>query len=123
MLYSYLTIADFFLHSIMGHGEEVGCIPRFCEELFGRVESCIGDKVSLNSLWPSDAIWREIWVNIGSGNGLLPNGTKPLPEPMLTYNQWDSPGRNFMRDVPTILTKTSLKFPRGQWVKQSLVPL
>ena len=24
--------------------------------------------------------------NIGSGNGLLPDGTKPLPEPMLTYH-------------------------------------
>ena len=23
----------------------------------------------------------QIWVNIGSGNGLLPDGTKPLPEP------------------------------------------
>ena len=22
----------------------------------------------------------EIWVNIGSGNGILPDGTKPLPE-------------------------------------------
>ena len=30
----------------------------------------------------------EIWVNIGSGNGLLPDGTKPLPEPMFTYRQW-----------------------------------
>ena len=41
-----------------------------------------------NSSWPSDAIWRqEIWVNIGSGNGLLPDGTKPLPEPMLSYHQ------------------------------------
>ena len=29
-----------------------------------------------------------IWVNIGSGNGLLPDGTKPLPEPMLTDHQW-----------------------------------
>ena len=28
------------------------------------------------------------WVNIGSGNGLLPDGTKPLPEPMLTYHQY-----------------------------------
>ena len=28
-----------------------------------------------------------ISVNIGSGNGLLPNGTKPLPEPILTYHQ------------------------------------
>ena len=30
---------------------------------------------------------KEIWVNIGSGNGLLPDGTKPLPEQMLTYHQ------------------------------------
>ena len=29
----------------------------------------------------------EIWVNIGSGNGLLPDGTEPLPDPMLTYHQ------------------------------------
>ena len=29
----------------------------------------------------------EIWVNTGSGNGLLPDGTKQLPEPMLTYHQ------------------------------------
>ena len=29
----------------------------------------------------------EIRVNIGSGNGLLPDGTKPLPEPWLTYRQ------------------------------------
>ena len=37
----------------------------------------------VNSLWPSDAL-----VNIGSGNGLLPDGTKPLPEPMLTYRKY-----------------------------------
>ena len=30
---------------------------------------------------------KGIWVNIPSGNGLLPDGTKPLPEPMLTYHQ------------------------------------
>ena len=29
----------------------------------------------------------ENWVNIGSGNGLLSEGTKPLPEPMLTYHE------------------------------------
>ena len=40
-------------------------------------------------LWPSDTItWQGTWVNISSGNGLLPDGTKPLPEPMLTYRQW-----------------------------------
>ena len=44
---------------------------------------------AINSLGPSDAIYMvtKIWVNIGSGNGLVPDGTKPLPEPMLTYHQ------------------------------------
>ena len=31
-----------------------------------------------------------IWINTGSSNGLVPDGTKPLPEPMLTYQQWGS---------------------------------
>ena len=34
------------------------------------------------------AYWRhmvtQIWVNTDSGNGLVPDGTKPLPEQMLT---------------------------------------
>ena len=30
----------------------------------------------------------EIWVNIASGNGLLPDSTKPLPKPMLTDHHW-----------------------------------
>ena len=29
----------------------------------------------------------QIWVNTGSGNGVLPYGTKPLSEPMLTNHQ------------------------------------
>ena len=29
------------------------------------------------------------WVITGSDNGLLPDGTKPLPEPMVTYCQLD----------------------------------
>ena len=35
-----------------------------------------------NSLWFHMAL--KIQVNTGSGNGLLPNGTKPLPKPVLT---------------------------------------
>ena len=31
-----------------------------------------------------------ILVNFGSDNGLVPDGTKPFAEPMLTYLQWDS---------------------------------
>ena len=43
------------------------------------------EPVCVNSMWSSDDIW---WlVNIGSGNGLLPEGTKPLTEPVLTYHQ------------------------------------
>ena len=45
-------------------------------------------RMRVNSLWPCDTIWRQICVNIGSGNGLLPDGTKPLPEPMLTDHHW-----------------------------------
>ena len=29
----------------------------------------------------------EIWVNIGSGNGSLPDSTKPSPEPIMIYHQ------------------------------------
>ena len=29
----------------------------------------------------------KVWVNIRSGNGLVPVGAKPLPELMLTYRQ------------------------------------
>ena len=31
--------------------------------------------------------YDNIWVNIGSGNGLLPDVTKPLSDPMLIYHQ------------------------------------
>ena len=32
----------------------------------------------------------KICVNIGLGNSLLPDGSKPLPETMLSYHQWGS---------------------------------
>ena len=31
------------------------------------------------------AIW--IWVNVDPGNGVLPGGTKPLPEPKMLVKQ------------------------------------
>ena len=50
---------------------------------FANMAAVLSQLQSVNSLRPSDAIW----INIGSGNGLLPDGTKPLPEPMLTLHQ------------------------------------
>ena len=39
--------------------------------------------IYINSLRPSDTIWWQIWVNIGSGNGLVPNGA-------ITWTNFDS---------------------------------
>ena len=40
-----------------------------------------------NSLWPTDAMWSyKPGSKFFSGNGLLPDGTKLLPEPILTYH-------------------------------------
>ena len=68
----------------------------------------------------------KIWVNIGSGKSLLPDTTKPLPEPMLTYHQWYSSEDNFTSNISAInhwnkfendLYKIPFKSPRGQWAK------
>ena len=41
----------------------------------------------VNNLWASDTIW---WHWSGSTFSLLPDGTKPLPEPVLPHHQWGS---------------------------------
>ena len=52
-----------------------------------------GSKLPNNTLELIGPQWRPMvtqnLVNIGSGNGLMPVGTKPLPEPMLTYHHWN----------------------------------
>ena len=45
-----------------------------------------GANLSFNSLDPN--MVAHILVNTGWGNDLLPDGTKPLPQPMLIYHQW-----------------------------------
>ena len=35
-------------------------------------------------MWASETMASYIWINTDSGNGFLPDGTKLLPEPMLT---------------------------------------
>ena len=40
------------------------------------------------------------WIHIVSGDGLLPDGTKPLPESMWTYHQLDKLERPFWEYPP-----------------------
>ena len=42
----------------------------------------------LNNLATAAATATYIWVNIGSGNGLLLDGIKPIPEPIFTPHVW-----------------------------------
>ena len=74
--------------------------------------------------------WHEmvtqIWVNIGSGNCLLPDDTKPLPEPILTYEH--SAESSFVASAQLQFIKWvwwHLKIiclsPRDQWVYSSFV--
>ena len=43
-----------------------------------------------------------IWVNMGSGNGVLPEGAQPLPKPMFIYHHTgvlsQSPDGTFTRN-------------------------
>ena len=50
-----------------------------------------------------------LWINIDSGNGLLPDGTKPLPEPMSTYHQWGSVARTRLRPISQEMLKISIR--------------
>ena len=70
----------------------------------------------------------QILVSIDSGNGLLPDGAKPLPEPMLTYRKYRPVTfiwGNFTRDTPAINHENQLQFayikfisnlPRANWL-------
>ena len=50
--------------------------------------------------------------NIGSGYGLLPDGTKPLPKPIIPYHQWSiwySPEGNYTKNPQDINHDNKLK--------------
>ena len=68
------------------------------------------------------------YVNIGSDNGLLPDGTKPLPDPMLTIHQlglvafmflWNAQDIYPWYEFENYLFEITAVSPRGQWVNQS----
>ena len=66
----------------------------FRNEIYGRHSSIWYCRIQLcrseNQVMTYGNIDSWHRVNFGSSNGLLPNGTKPVPEPMLTSYQWDS---------------------------------
>ena len=67
-------------------------------------------EIIVNSLWPSDTIWRQrSWSTLAQGNGLLPDGTKPLPEPMLTYHQLGRVAFTWVQFYKRCLSHQSLK--------------
>ena len=69
-----------------------------------------------------------ILVNVGSGNGLLPDSTKPLPGPVLNTiikAQWNSPESHFTASAQDIFLQNYFEnynlriiatSPRGHWV-------
>ena len=61
----------------------------------------------IDSLWHSDTMATQNWINTGSGNGWLPDGTKPLPEPMLTRDFSHPSQRNFIENMQDMMTKIS----------------
>ena len=54
------------------------------------------------ALWCHMVPWK--WLNLAPGNGLVPDGTKPSPEPMLTYH--------FVRTSDTFLREIALEIPQ-----------
>ena len=93
-----------------------------CFILTGVTESSQSNKPSaqpVNSLLPSEAIWD---INLGqdwlSGNVLLPNGTKPLPGPILTYHDDVIKWKHFPRYLPFVqgIHRSPVNSPhKGQW--------
>ena len=63
------------------------CVSNGATKIFFKV-IFVNDGRVMNLLWncPQVIVTGPHWwkVNIGSGNGLVPSGNKPLPEPMLT---------------------------------------
>ena len=53
-----------------------------------------------------------ILVNIGPGNGLVPYGTKQLPQPILNYHQWDTSNTSqliFCENILDVIPKNAYR--------------
>ena len=65
---------------------------------------------------PQNLINKNLSIKIGSGNGLVPSGTKPLPEPMLT-KFYDTLWRH--QGPMSSITEKQLKFNNSEKLKFS----
>ena len=104
--------------------------PLFHRMTISSAATNIRDSSHFNSLWPSDAIWRQ-----RSGSTLAQVMACCLIAPSHYLNQcwliinevqWHSYQGNYTRDASTInhknlfenyMSKMSFKIPRGQWIK------
>ena len=70
------------------HNWLIGPWGIFLQSRLSKFQTHLSDKYIKNFLWNCYQVnvTTPHWslVNIGSGNGLVPSGNKPLPEPMLT---------------------------------------
>ena len=101
----------------MNHGIQVAQIFWMKKDI---VNYC--DRRRLMTIW--------LWVNIVSGHGMLPDGTRPLSEPKLINHlwglQWHSPGIRLTKAAQDVGLRFGFRiywfditetFPRGQRVK------
>ena len=70
------------------------CIWKCCLQMSAIFETSICPLTYCDLVMPYAP---QIWVKIGLGNGLLPDGTKPLPKPILTNHQIHT--RSISQDV------------------------
>ena len=72
-----MTNSDIFIRDL---------IVKYFTSFFGKLFCATTEmNQTFNSLVPDNVIWHQrTWVKIGSGNSLLPDGTKPLSEPVFS---------------------------------------
>ena len=77
---------------------------------------------------PYDDSQTQISTNIGSGNGMLPDSTKPFPEPMLIIREVlsHSPVGSLQEmshisilDMSSKITSSTMTSSWGQWVNNN----
>ena len=92
-VFRHMPILDYHVWSFdVQHRSRVGLTHCPLEKLMKHLITNF--QANLNDSWLWYLLWNYPlinvtglywwWVNIGSGNGLVPSGNKPLPEPMLT---------------------------------------